>query len=125
MIYASIRRLPDHSSLLPIRDWPEVSFIRDHIPPEARVATNIPGQLAWYGNHPTVYLPNFTEDLDRMNKNWDIPFVYISTHRLGEPENYPRWFLPNGSILPTIPAILEGYGYRLIREFPEGQLYSK
>lgn len=113
-----------HPSGLPVGRWPELAYLRDATPSEARIATNIPTQVAWYASRGAVNVPNRPEELVELSSRWRIDYLLISNHASGELANLPRWrALLDGKGSPA--AALGALGFELERPFEGAALFRR
>ncbi len=117
-------RRSDHPSGLDVPAWEEIAYVRDHTQSDDWIITNIPTQITWYAKRPTINIPNTLEDFRRLTERYAVPFVYLSTHRIGELENYPEWQWVQRNPA-AYPRELADTGYVVERVFPAGILYRK
>ncbi len=92
------------------------------IPEEnARIATNIPAQVAWYLDRPSVSLPNTPEELVALQSRHPISALFISTLVAGEMHHHEAWTRmltdPN-----QLDAFLHATGLSTVVTFPKGIL---
>jgi|GEM_PF-1920408 len=115
---------PVHPSGLPIKDWPELEYLRHSTPETAGIVTNIPAQVAWYCRRRTYNITNRPEDLPRLLARWPADYLLISRNRIGELPHYPAWTallndrprLERTGVLP---------GFRLEKAFDDGDLFVR
>ena len=72
-------------------DWPELAEVKRVAMPDGLVATNLPGQVAWYAQRSAVALPAEPEDLLRIDERHPVDTLLLSRLSLGELENTPAW----------------------------------
>lgn len=125
LVYLRVIRKSDHKSGLPVSQWPEIAYLQEALPEGSRVASNIPTQIGWYTGHPAVNIPRVPEQIVLLDKKWPVEYLYLSTHRIGEPENYQEWFqrLPPQSL--NSQETLKQLGFQLKQDFGEGWLFQK
>jgi len=123
MNYAAI---PKATGEQPIPDWPEISYIREKTPPNARIATNIPTQVTWYAKRRTVNLTNNPQDLAALEARWPVDYLFVSNHQIGELYNFPHWqALLSGRLGEPPEKILAAMGFQYERAFQNGVLFRK
>lgn len=89
--YANISPSAQHPSRLPIRDWPEIRYLRESVPPDAWIAGNIPAQIAWYAGRGSFHVTNRLADMPRLLERWPADYLFLSNTRVAEIDNYPEW----------------------------------
>ncbi|MFH1282253.1 MAG: hypothetical protein ABII27_01150 [bacterium] len=89
--FKSISRSSDHPSHQSVGNWPEIIYLRDKIPPNARVLTNIPAQIAWYAKKETILIPYDPGETSQIIQDWPVEYFFLSYHRIGELGNFNRW----------------------------------
>lgn len=126
VIYSRTPRKIDHPSRKSISQWPELAYINSHVPSTARVATNVPMLVSWYSKRSAVGIPYQPEDLQRIDKNWPIDYLFLMNHRLGEMGNYPEWqaYLTGTKGVP-LREFFDQLGFVLEHNFETGLLLRR
>lgn len=106
--------------------WEELAYVREALPPEARVMTNIPAQAGWYSRRKAVNITNRVEDVPKVTKDWPCDFLLLSWRgAASELENYPDW----ARLLSLSPReseeVFRRIGFAPLRRFPQAVLLKK
>jgi len=123
--YRSIPRKSDHPSHQSIGSWPEIVYMRENVPANAWILTNIPAQLAWYGKRRAILIPIHTEDVPHLMKDWTVNYIFLSYHRIGELYNFTEWQRLLTESPNSLNEMMSGFGFKLEKTFDEGVLFRK
>jgi hypothetical protein len=69
----------------------EWKILKDLIPPNSLVVSNVGVHLAWYIQRPCIDLPNTMEDLKKILNRYSVEYVYIADFPQGELNTRPYW----------------------------------
>lgn len=107
---------PAYPKGVPVAKWPEFERLRAETPPDAVVATNLPGQVVWYAERAAIALPAEPADLLRIHARRPIHALLLSRLRLGELENTPAW-RPLLAESRRLEAFAKAGGWKVARDF--------
>jgi hypothetical protein len=97
---------------------PYISFVSRLAPPNQWVTTDMPWATAWYGDHPSLWVPETTADLTQLNDTLnETAFILFTPVTLSKPASY----LTSGEMKDWMTIF---YGTRLPENFPFHR-YSK
>lgn len=82
---------PAYPGGLHASDWPEIVAVGRLSAPGSLVATNLPGQVAWYARRAAVALPVEPGDLLKIDERHPVDTILVSRLGLGELANTPPW----------------------------------
>lgn len=80
-----------HPSGLPLKDWPELEWIRNNTSDNDLIMTNLPAQIAWYCRRKTVNITKTPAEMPRLLEKHCAKYIYISNTIVGEIFRYQAW----------------------------------
>ncbi|MBI4425361.1 MAG: hypothetical protein HY554_16650 [Elusimicrobia bacterium] len=104
--------------------WPELEAARRAAPEDGLVATNLPGQIAWYARRPALALPAEPADLLRVAAAHRIDAVLVSRLRLGELDTTPAW-KPLAADSRALAAFAARGGWLVLEDFGTSVLLAR
>ncbi|HBL15562.1 MAG: hypothetical protein A2X36_02650 [Elusimicrobia bacterium GWA2_69_24] len=105
--------------------WAELGYIRDRLPRDAAVLTNIPTQVGWYAGRTAIHFPFRLGSAAGFADRWKAPYLLVSLRPLGELFRFPEWAVVFNSDRASAGAALRSAGYVLEREFPGAVLLKR
>jgi hypothetical protein len=117
--------LAPHPSGKEIFAWPEIAFLRDRLPSQARVMSNAPAAISWYAGRPSVNVPNRLEDVPVIAERWRVDYLLFLTHPIGEPGHYPEWNAALGGRFGRPDTVLAKFGFKLLRRSESAVLFER
>ncbi len=115
---------PRRGARVPVGERPEIMRLKA-LAPSGWVVTNLPTQLTWYAGLKTITLPNLPPAVGRIQRDYDVDYVYLSFDRVGEWMNYPAWRALAGGYAGGIPRFCAELGYEVAASDEAGVLLKR
>ncbi len=114
-----------HPSGKYIAQWPEMRYLRQQLPQDARIMTNAPSVVTWYAERTSINIPNRVADVKRMTLDWRIDYLLYLTHPIGEPQHYPEWNAAMHGALGDPEKVFAQQGFKLLRRSDTSILFER